>query len=74
MTLRQAPLNRTLVVVGSTLDAAQARRLSALGLRPGARIRLLRRLAGGARVVAVAGARVALGADVLDGLTVEDAA
>jgi len=74
MTLMQAPLNRTLVLVGSTLDATQARRLSALGLRAGAQLRLVQRLAGGARVVAVAGARVALGASLLDRLTVEAAA
>jgi ferrous iron transport protein A len=74
MTLEKAPLNRTLVLVGSSLDATQTRRLSALGLRAGAQLRLVQRLAGGARVVAVAGARVALGASLLDGLTVEAAA
>ena len=46
MTLNQAPLNTTLVLVGSTnLDDAQARRLSALGLRTGAQVRLVQRLA-----------------------------
>ena len=74
MMLKQAPLNRTLVLVGSTLDDVLARRLSSLGLRPGAQIRLVQRLAGGARVVAVAGARVAIGAALLDRLTVEAAA
>ena len=74
MTLKQAPLNTTLVLVGSTnLDDAQARRLSALGLRTGAQVRLVQRLAGGARVVAVAGARVAIGAKILDKLNVEAA-
>ncbi len=74
MTLNQAPLNTTLVLVGSTnLDDAQARRLSALGLRTGAQVRLVQRLAGGARVVAVAGARVAIGAKILDKLNVEAA-
>ena len=74
MTLNQAPLNTTLVLVGSTnLDDAQARRLSALGLRTGAQVRLVQRLAGGARVVAVAGARVAIGAKIHDKLNVEAA-
>ena len=74
MTLNQAPLNTTLVLVGSqNLDDAQARRLSALGLRAGAQVRLVQRLAGGARVVAVAGSRVAIGAKILDKLTVEAA-
>jgi len=73
MTLTKAPLHHNLVLVGSTLDAAQRRRLSSLGLRLGAQLRLVQRLAGGARVVAVAGARVALGAAVLDGLDVEAA-
>lgn len=73
MTLTKAPLHHNLVLVGSTLDAAQRRRLSSLGLRLGAQLRLVQRLAGGARVVAVAGARVALGAAVLDGLDVQAA-
>jgi len=73
MTLTQAPLNQTLVLTGSDLDAHQVRRLSSLGLRAGAQLRLVQRLAGGARVVAVAGARVALGSKLLDRLTVEAA-
>jgi len=74
MTLTQAPLHQTLVLTGSSLEPAQTRRLSSLGLRQGAQLRLVQRLAGGARVVAVAGARVALGSALLDGLTVEAAA
>lgn len=67
-------MNRNLVLIGSSLDTVLTRRLSSLGLRRGAQLRLVQRLAGGGRVVAVAGARVALGASLLDGLTVEAAA
>ncbi|NLT29533.1 MAG: ferrous iron transport protein A [Propionibacterium sp.] len=42
-----------------------ARRLASLGLRRGAEIEVLHGTAGGGRVVAVAGARVALGKDLL---------
>ncbi|MDN4476605.1 FeoA family protein [Demequina sp. SYSU T00192] len=41
-------------------DAPIALRLREMGLRPGTRIRLAGRAASGARVVAVAGARVAV--------------
>lgn len=73
MTLTQAPLHQPLVLVGSALDAPLARRLSSLGLRRGATIRAVQRLAGGARVIAVAGARVALGPSLLAALHVEAA-
>jgi len=74
MTLTHAPLHEPLVLVGTSLDGHHARRLSSLGLRPGAQLWIVQRLAGGGRVVAVAGARVALGVPILDGLTVESAA
>lgn len=41
------------------------RRLGELGLRPGASVRCLSRTAGGGRVIDIAGARVALGRDIL---------
>lgn len=73
MTLNHAPLNEPLVLVDTDLDAVAARRLLRLGLRPGARLRLVQRLAGGARVVSVEGARVALGQALLARLRVRPA-
>lgn len=48
------------------------RRLAALGVRPGALVTLGHRTAGGGRVVAVAGSRIALDRDVLAGIEVVD--
>lgn len=73
MTLNQAPLHELLVLVDADLEVGEARRLLRLGLRPGARLRLLQRLAGGGRVVSVEGARVALGHALLEKLTVRPA-
>lgn len=50
------------------------RRLSALGLRRGARLTVVHRTIGGGRIVAVAGARIALDRGVLARLYVEPAA
>lgn len=70
MTLNQAPLHEPLVLIGADVDAGLARRLLRLGLRPGARLKLVQRLAGGGRVISVEGARLALGHAVLSRLTV----
>lgn len=65
-TLAGAPLGVRVVVTGVRAgDAVPVRRLGELGLRPGASVRCLSRTAGGGRVVDIAGARVALGRDVL---------
>ena len=47
------------------------RRLAALGLRRGARLSVVHETIGGGRIVSVAGARIALGRDVLAHLHVE---
>ncbi len=73
MTLNQAPLNEPLELVDTDLEPVAARRLLRLGLRPGARLRLVQRLSGGGRVVSVEGARVALGHAVLSRLRVRPA-
>ena len=62
---------RVLVTLGEPrLDRARARRLAELGLRPGAEVVVLHRTAGGGRVVAVDGARLALGRTVLRAIPV----
>jgi ferrous iron transport protein A len=53
---------------------ALGRRLAELGLRPGTVVTVLRRTAGGGRVVAVGAARVALGREMLRALAVSAAA
>ncbi|HQR80847.1 MAG TPA: FeoA family protein [Actinomycetota bacterium] len=52
-------------------DSAIRRRLAEMGVRPGAQIRVLYRTTGGARVIAVEGARVALDADLARAVTLE---
>ena len=62
----------TEVVLGAVEDddPARVRRLAELGLRPGAKVRVLRRTAGGGRVVAIGDDRVALARSVLAGIAV----
>lgn len=64
-TLAHAALGAEVRVLGADAPPPLARRLAELGLRAGTHVRCLRRTAGGGRVVDVAGARVALGRDVL---------
>ena len=59
-TLKDVP-ERSLVTLGSPrLDATRARRLAELGLRAGARVRVLTYTAGGGRLVAIGDSRIAL--------------
>jgi Fe2+ transport system protein FeoA len=70
VSLAQAPLKTPLMLLdagGGSLD----RRLVGFGLRPGSRLELAQRTAGGGRVALVGGSRVALGAEVLAEVTVE---
>lgn len=55
------------VVLGAFvgLDDARVRRLAELGLRPGVRVRVRRRTAGGGRIVGAGDDRVALARSVL---------
>lgn len=64
--LADAPQRRPLVIVETSAARHVARRLASLGLRRGAQIEIVQRTAGGGRLVAVSGARVALGEDLLD--------
>jgi ferrous iron transport protein A len=70
VTLDQAPRRTPLVLLRPQLPIARARRLAELGLRPGAVVTVLRRTAGGGRIVAVGTARVALGRETARGLDV----
>lgn len=73
MTLTSAPIGTALVLTSSGLDATTDRQLRALGIRPGARLSLVRRLPGGMGIVSVEGARVVMDAALMSGLTVEPA-
>ena len=74
LTLAVAPLDTPLLLTGVHPDDTTARRLASLGLRRGTRVALVQRLAGGGRIVSVAGGRVAVDAAVLAELPVEVAA
>ncbi len=69
-----APLRTPLTVRRADGDPAFRRRLAALGLRRGARVSVVHGTIGGGRIVSVAGARIALGREVLACLYVERAA
>lgn len=69
ISLAEAPLATPLTLAG--VPAEHAWRLSRLGLRPGAAFSVVRSSAGGGRIVAVAGSRVALGAALLAGVRAE---
>jgi ferrous iron transport protein A len=72
-TLDRAPLGAAVRVAAADAPADLARRLAELGLRQGAVVRCLQRTTGGGRVVDVAGARVALGREVLRAVRTEPA-
>lgn len=66
--LNRAPLNTSLVVASCCLAESTQLRLRTLGIRPGAQVSVVQKVAGGGRIVSVAGTRVALGRPVLAGL------
>ncbi len=72
-TLDRAPLGAAVRVSGADTPADLTRRLAELGVRAGAVVRCLQRTAGGGRVVDVAGARIALGREVLRAVRTEPA-
>jgi Fe2+ transport system protein FeoA len=59
--LAELPPGARVVLVTSTDELRPALRLAELGLRPGCRLTVLARTAGGGRVVGVGHARIALG-------------
>jgi Fe2+ transport system protein FeoA len=70
LTLPEAPVQTPLVIASAPADPAAAHRLSTLGWRPGAPTAVLRRSSGGARVVTLGGARVAIGGPLARDLAV----
>ena len=68
ISLATAPIGVPMTLVACLTDPMLRGRLSILGLRPGARIRLIHATPGGGRVLAVAGSRIALDRSVLKGL------
>lgn len=60
LTLADLAVGERAVLDRARLDHARARRLAELGLRPGARVTVTARTAGGGRIVAVDHARIAL--------------
>ena len=62
MTLRESPLGAELCVTGVRLRAADAFRLSEMGIRLGTVAHVTQHAAFGGRVIAVAGSRYALDA------------
>lgn len=73
-TLDRAPLDTPLVLLSTDVGPDLTRRLSALGLRRGAHLRLVRRLAAGGRIVSVGGGRIAIERSVLAAIVAEPAA
>lgn len=59
-TLADVPVGGVATLAGPASGAAQRRRLAEFGLRPGARVRVLMRTAGGGRVLGVEAARIAV--------------
>ena len=74
VTLDSAPLHVAHTVVGVDAPQDTLGRLTALGLRRGAVVSLVQELASGSRVLSVGGGRLALGREVLAGLSAEVAA
>ncbi|MDR1808429.1 MAG: ferrous iron transport protein A [Propionibacteriaceae bacterium] len=73
MTLAEAPLRRPLVIAAAPEDPAAAQRLMTLGWRPGAPTEVIRRTTGGARVIDLSGARIAVGGPLSKTLQVRPA-
>ncbi|MCH8612161.1 FeoA family protein [Arsenicicoccus dermatophilus] len=69
-TLQSVPEHRPVRLGPVDLPLAPRRRLAELGLRTGATVEVVHRTAGGGRVVAVAGARIALDRRTAQGIQV----
>ena len=70
MTLASAPLHTPLTVVACLTEPTLRSRVSTLGLRGGAHCEIVRQTLGGARVISVAGSRIAMDASMLTMLMV----
>lgn len=72
MTLYEACKNREYTVEGLFVEAAVTRRLQALGLNDGTRIRILNRKKRGALIIQVRGTRLALGRHLSSNIEVSE--
>lgn len=70
-TLDRSPLGATMTLVATVVAEDVARRLAELGLRKGATLSCTQRTAGGGRIIAVDGSRIALGRDLVRAIEVE---
>jgi Fe2+ transport system protein FeoA len=68
VTLASAPCGVPVILGRAALPAPRRLRLAELGLRPGVTVTVLRRTAGGGRILGVGDARVALGRGLLDAI------
>lgn len=68
--VRELQVGQSAVLGEPTVPSALRARLAELGLRAGQEVLLLQRAVGGARVVAVAGSRIALDGPTAGGLPV----
>lgn len=74
LTLATAPDGARVTVLSVRAAPELARRLGALGLRPGTQVEVLHRVSGGGRIVSVAGARLALDRTILHAIEAEEMA
>jgi ferrous iron transport protein A len=70
VTLNQVPIGTTARLT-ATADHPSYRRLAELGLRPGAEVSVMRRTAGGGRLLGIGSSRMALDRATLRSLHVE---
>ena len=73
ITLAGAPLGVPLTIADTGVTGPAGKRLAMMGVRPGALVTVMLRTSGGGRVLDVAGARLAVGRDLLGRLSVEEA-
>ena len=71
-TLADAPVGAVVTLGAVVLAPRWARRMAELGIRPGARVRLVTRTSGGAAVLAIADDRIAIDRDTLRQLTLDE--
>lgn len=73
MNLGSADTGTTLIVVSAPAgSAATSRRLAELGIRPGARLRIVSRTSGGGAIVAIGDDRLAVSHAILTAVEVTD--
>lgn len=72
MTLFEAETDKSLIITGLYVEDSMARRLQALGLNEGTRIKVKQRKKKGALIVQVRGTKLALGKHITAGIKVKE--